>query len=63
MNQRIETEKICRELRFDREAISRLESEGGRTMPSLPQALPPAIARNVNAHPESFHCEEREGAT
>jgi len=57
-------EKLCRELRFDLEAISRLESEGGRTVPILPQTLPPAIARNANAPPESFHWEEcEEGAT
>ena len=55
------SETVCRELRFDREAISRLESEGGRAAPSVPQTVPPAIARNANAAPESFHWEECEG--
>lgn len=53
-------ESVCRELRFDREAISRLESEGGRTVPTVPQTVPPAIARNASASPESFHWEDCE---
>jgi hypothetical protein len=56
-------ENVCRELRFDLEAISRLESEGGCTVPVLPQTVPPAIARNANAAPESFHWECEGGAT
>ena len=53
--------EICRQLRFDREAISRLESEGGRTVPRSPEGLPPALARNARIDPHSFQCDEREG--
>jgi hypothetical protein len=63
MNKTIQAlrDNICRQLRFDREAISRLESEGGLTTPRLPQSVPPAIARNADVSPKSLHCEECEG--
>jgi hypothetical protein len=44
---------ICRQLRFDREAVSRLESEGGRNTPRLLQNVPPAIERKRGRHRNS----------
>jgi hypothetical protein len=52
---------ICRQLRFDREAISRLESEGGRSVPRSAEGVPPALARDARIDPDSFQCDECEG--